>query len=87
MRAMPGYRALVLTPTGGDVANLRVIAHPVAQIVIKSFLKIFFCRRQVRDLRQILPPPGLTTRQSAAKLSICLGVCAINSRFPGRATP
>jgi hypothetical protein len=40
------------------------------------FLRIFFCPHQAQDLRQIRAAPNLTTRQSAAKLAVCVEVCA-----------
>ena len=48
-------------------------------------MKIFFCRRQSHDLRQIRAPPNLTSRQSAAKISICIELH--RNRFQVRGTP
>jgi hypothetical protein len=38
------------------------------------FLIIFFNPRQAQDIRQIRTPPNLTSRQSAAKLTVCIEV-------------
>jgi hypothetical protein len=40
-----------------------------------------------KDFHQICTQPNLTSGQSAAKPSICLGVCAINSGIPGQPAP
>jgi hypothetical protein len=50
-------------------------------------LKIFFLLASGPGLTSNLRARNLTNRQSAAKLSIRLGVCAINSGFSGQPAP
>jgi hypothetical protein len=79
--AIPGHRP----GTGGyatrlaEFAESRFGAFRRAICRAQLFLKIFFCRHEDQDLRQFRAPRDLTTRQSAAKLSICFGVRALNS--------
>jgi hypothetical protein len=49
-------------------ASMRAIQRP------DSFLRIFSCYHQAKNLRQILTPPNLTSWQSAAKLTVCIEV-------------
>ena len=49
-------------------ASTRAIRGP------ELLLRIFFCHQQAQDLRQIRAPSDLTTRQSAATLSVCIEV-------------
>ena len=77
-RAPPGHRWLRHPASRIPRVSLRS-AFRRAICHVQLFLQIFFCHHEDQDLRQICAPRDLTTRQSAAKLSICFGVRALNS--------
>jgi hypothetical protein len=80
-RAPPGHRWLRHPASRIPRVSLRS-AFRRAICHVQLFLQIFFCHHEDQDLRQICAPRDLTTRQSAAKLSVCFGVRALNSKFP-----
>ena len=78
MLAVPRHRSgQVLTPPAQARSSFFAPARLQARNSLpEMILKVFFCRYQAQDLRQIRAPRNLTNRQSAAKLWICLRVCA-----------